>query len=143
MPGMPGKLVSTIREMRQRLVALRQEVAELEAELEQAAEMLHRDQPSVELQQGMPLLSTTRDRVRPIRNTSAVGAALKILKQAQRPMHVDELIEHAWNMYSLPVVKTTLVSGLARYVKAKDTFTRTAPNVYGLVEFEEEQRAAG
>lgn len=79
-----------------------------------------------------------RVRRRPIRRTSSVGAALKVLRQANRPMHINELMKMIEHMTGLAVHKTTLVSGLARYVRAGDTFRRTAANTYDLIPSDEE-----
>ena len=80
-----------------------------------------------------------RVRRRPIRRTSSVGAALKVLHHANRPMHIDELLQMIAHTTGLPVQKTTLVSNLARYVRAGDTFRRVAANTYELIPPEEQE----
>jgi hypothetical protein len=121
--------------MRQRLIALQLEVSELETELAQATAMLGTDTPLDHA--AMPPTALKPRRVRPIRNMSTVGATLKVLREAQYPMHVDDVIEAIHSRYGLSVRKTTLVSNLSKYVRADDTFTRAGASTYGLKEFEQ------
>lgn len=130
-------LADVIREKHERIQKLREEIASLEEELSQASDALasvggrrrRRDKPS----------STKKGpRTRPIRGTSAVGYALKILRHHRRPMQTDELLEHIRTVYGADVSKATLVSGLSRYVNASDTFTRPEESVYGLVDYDAE-----
>jgi hypothetical protein len=51
-------------------------------------------------------------------------------------MDADVLVTIVNAESKLDVTKATLVSSLARYVKAGDTFTRPRPGVYGLKEFQ-------
>ena len=75
-----------------------------------------------------------RARRRPIRESSTVGWARRVLYTAKGgPMHIDEIVKHIEHMSGMPVSKPTLVSNLSRYVKANDTFRRTAANTYELL----------
>ena len=55
---------------------------------------------------------------------------------AGKPMHIDQLIERIDQESGLSFQRATVVSNLSRYVKHHDTFTRPAPNTYGLIEFD-------
>jgi hypothetical protein len=125
-----GELVNAIRSMRQRLAELRREVAALEAELREAGVELRGKKARGDK------ASLGSERRRPIKDTSNVGWALKILKHNERPMHIDTLVKHIEEMSGLTARKSTIVSNLSRYVRAHDTFTRPAQSMYGLVEWE-------
>jgi hypothetical protein len=66
--------------------------------------------------------------------TSSVGLTVEVLRQAGKPLHIDQIIE-ALGGRGHKAKKTTLVGNLSRYVKRKQVFFRAAPSVFGLVEF--------
>ncbi len=74
-----------------------------------------------------------RTPVLPYKPNSSVGKAVKVLKKAGVPMHVDELAAKIGRK----VKKTTLVGNLSRYVKAGLVFCRTAPGEFGLLDWQE------
>ena len=83
-------------------------------------------------------------RTRPIRESSSVGQARRVLRIAHGgPLHIDEVIKLIRQMTGLSVNKQTLVSNLSRYVNAGDTFVRTAPNTYALKREREDLILAG
>ena len=128
---MPGNLISAIREKQQRIVDLKREIVALEAELREAKSVL----------KGKPRRETGKVtvRTRPIRQQSTVWYARNILVHADKPLHIDELLRRIVEFSGKNARKSTLVSSLSRYVRARDTFTRVQQGVYGLLEFEEKQ----
>ena len=126
-------LIQAIREKRQRLDGLRQEVATLEAELKAIGAVAQGRPPQAKL----PLRRTRRAKIGSIQPGSSTDWARRVLKEAGRPMSV-ELILHAIEQAGGPEFpKPTIVSNLSRYFNRQDTFCRPNPNVYGLIEFEE------
>ena len=71
-----------------------------------------------------------------IKSKSSVGRARKILKKVGKPLHVDELVAQI-NKGRVKVKRTTVVSNLSRYVTERHVFSRTGPNTYGLLEWEQ------
>lgn len=74
-------------------------------------------------------------RAKPIQDGSSVWWTAKVLYFAQQPMHIDRILERIKGDSGLTFQKATVVSNLSRYVKYGDTFTRPAPNVFGLIDF--------
>ena len=102
------------------LNALRSEVDELRRALRETAPATARD------------IDRVAGRKRPIRDSSTVGYAKRVLGMAGQ-MHVDEIIRNIEHMVGRPVSKATLVSNLSRYVKAGDTFKRVSANTFALI----------
>ena len=132
---MGGDLISAIKDKQQRIVALRREIVALEAELREAKSLLG-ERPKREVIKVV-------HRKRPIRQKSSVWWAQKVLQHAGEPLHIDELVRRVEEFSDLTVQKTTLVSNLSRYVRARDTFTRPDEGLYGLVAFTEPQIEKG
>jgi hypothetical protein len=65
---------------------------------------------------------------------SSVGRAIRVLKKANKPLHIDELIS-LMEKRGRKVKKTTMVGNLARYIKAGRMFSRPAPSTFGLIEW--------
>ena len=128
---MPIDLIGAIKEKQQRIIDLKREIRALEAELRQAKEVL-RGRPKRET-------GNVAIRKRPIRQQSSVWWAKSMLQHAGKPLHIDELLNRIAEMSGQNHRKSTLVSSLSRYVRARDTFTRPEVGVYGLLEFAEEK----
>ncbi len=104
-------------------------IAKLQAELDEAkALLLGRDRAH-------PTKHTPRrtksNVALPYKKNSSVGKAVKILKKAGQPMHIDELAAKIGRTAK----KTTLVGNLSRYVKAGRVFYRSAPGEFALLEW--------
>lgn len=68
------------------------------------------------------------------RDGSMTGRAYAAIKQAGRPLHVNQLLPAIGR--SVNRQERSAISGtLAAYVRKGDVFTRPAPNTFGLVEF--------
>ena len=57
-----------------------------------------------------------------------------ILKESQKPMHVDDIIFAVKRKFDIELDKESVVSALAKRIKRQDRFIKTAPNTYGLIE---------
>ncbi len=155
MLSMDGPLISTFNTSLSRLGEIDKELATVDArrtellqerlallqDIAQARTVLaHLAAPYVaeaEREQGDQESRTRRTaRKRPIRESSTVGWARRVLRTARRPMHIDEILKLIAQMTGRSVSKATLVSNLSRYVKAGDTFRRMAPNTYELIQNE-------
>ena len=93
--------------------------------------------PEAENEQGKDAKALRAKRRRPIHESSSVGWARRVLRTARRPIHIDEILTLIAQMTGQTVSKATLVSNLSRYVKAGDTFRRTAANTFELIPNEE------
>jgi hypothetical protein len=91
--------------------------------------------PSVSVQREISLGAVLAERKRPIRKESSVGWAVTLLREAGQPIESEALTASVNERGNLKISKATLVSSLARYVRANDTFTRPRPGYYGLKEF--------
>jgi hypothetical protein len=134
---MASELVTSIREKQLRLSVLKREVRELEDELRDIKAAVTGNTGAGRRQ----TRETTKVRARSIKAKSAIGYAYAVLAQNEKPLHVDSILAYISRLYGVTVLKTTLVSGLSRYVNAGDTFTREREGVYGLVEFAKEKIA--
>jgi hypothetical protein len=75
---------------------------------------------------------------------NAVPSALKpksnmdivydILVAAKGPLHIDVLIQRAQKDFRRPLRRESLVSALTKKVLDQNTFTRTAPNTFDLLQ---------
>jgi hypothetical protein len=133
---MKGDLAASIQKKQKRIAALEQELLGLRQELNEAKAML-----TGRLNGFKGASAAHQTRTRPIREGSAIGTALRVLREYGAEMHIDSLLAFMATKHGVQAKKTTLVSGLSRYVKAQDTFSRPRESVYGLLEFEREERA--
>jgi hypothetical protein len=122
-PEVMRELGNAIREKQQRILALKREIAALEAELKEARAILSE----------RPRGDALKTRTRPIRPNSSVWWTHKVLVQAGKPLHIDEIVKRVGELAGLTVRKSTLVSNLSRYVKQGDTFMRPEDGTYGLL----------
>ncbi len=130
-------LVEVIREKQGRLGALRDEIAQLEAELREAKGLLSGHvslaasprQTKAKSRHGF----TNGKRRKPIQTGSSVDWAQRVLNGDGGPLHIDRLITRILQAGGPDVKKPTLVSNLSRYIKHGDTFIRTAESTYGLL----------
>jgi hypothetical protein len=60
--------------------------------------------------------------------------AYAVLKQARRPLHVNEIIARAKAAHGVTLARESLVSALTKKVLQHDRFTRTGRNTFGLME---------
>ncbi|MFH1374318.1 MAG: HTH domain-containing protein [bacterium] len=113
-----------IKQKEEAVQGLRDQLLRAESYLEALKDSLHMVQKKSSVANG--------DTIRP---GSMVHKALTALRNAKKPMHVNELLQH---MGKEPTKKnrTSLSGSLGFYVRQEMVFTRPAPNTFGLVEFE-------
>lgn len=63
---------------------------------------------------------------------SQIDLTEDILKSADRPLHVTEIIIKARELFDAPIDRESLVSALTKKVKKGDRFVRVAPNTFAL-----------
>ena len=64
------------------------------------------------------------------KSRSKIGVALDILKDADKPLHVSELISRAATERGVVLDRESLVSALVKKVNAGTGLVRTAPNTF-------------
>ena len=135
------QILSAIREKTSRLAELREEAKALEAELEQVRGLVAQNGGARAKAPARHGFAGGRRR-RPIQDGSSVWWAKKVLSEAGGPLTADELVKRISQLSGQEVRKPTLVSNLSRYHKFSDTFFRTGPNTYGLLD-NSDQRGNG
>ena len=119
---------SSIRATRTKIQWHEKEIAKLRRILDDAGLALRGDSPQPRVPQR---------RRRPIQQGSSTGRALRVLREAGKPMHIKAIIAATeTDGHPDEVQKPTLLSNISRLVRAEDTFTRVSPSVYGLREFD-------
>ena len=61
---------------------------------------------------------------------SSIDMALDILRRAQRPLHVSEIIAQGKTVHGAILDRESLVSALTKKLNRLEGFTRTAPNTF-------------
>jgi DNA-directed RNA polymerase delta subunit len=65
---------------------------------------------------------------------SHMDMVYSILQEAQRPMHVDDIIKAAEKKFNVHMDKESVVSALLKRIKRHDRFIKTGPNTYALID---------
>ncbi len=65
---------------------------------------------------------------------SKIEMCLDILRRAQRPLHVSEIIAEVKNKYGVTLDRESLVSALVKKVHRHQGLVRTAPNTFRIGE---------
>lgn len=125
------EILEAIRQKRAQLDALRAQADAIEAELREISALAEgKNGKSAKLPFGR---SKGKRRSAGMMPGSTTERAFQVLDSADRPLLVEEIIERIAALTGgAPIEKPTLVSNLSRYVQRGDTFTRVAPNTYGL-----------
>jgi hypothetical protein len=61
---------------------------------------------------------------------SHMGMATDILRRAQRPLHISEIISQVKTKYGITLDRESLVSALVKKVQRHQGLSRTAPNTF-------------
>lgn len=129
-------------EIRARLAevpALREELAQIEGQMNAARNILGISEsarpPKPKSRHGF----TNGKRGRSIQQGSSVWWAIKVLQMAGRPLHIRDILTRIALESGLEFKEATVVSNLSRYVTHGDTFNRPFPNVFGLINFPEDE----
>ena len=56
-----------------------------------------------------------------------------VLAAAPGPLHIDEIIQKAKQSYGVKLSRESMVSALTKKVLDQNTFCRTAPNTFDLI----------
>lgn len=70
------------------------------------------------------------------RQPDSIRAWSELLMKEAGALHVNTLTKAIQERFHRNVTSATVAGGLARLAKQRDTFVRTAPNTYGLIEVE-------
>ncbi|MCB5263011.1 MAG: hypothetical protein LHW64_07365 [Candidatus Cloacimonetes bacterium] len=68
---------------------------------------------------------------------SQVSYVYELLKEAECPLHVSEIISRCKQSFGIELQRESIVSALLKKVKRLDRFTKVGPNVFGLIEDKE------
>jgi hypothetical protein len=63
---------------------------------------------------------------------SQVGITEDILRAADQPLHVTEIIKRAREQFDATIDRESLVSALTKKIRKGDRFVRVAPNTFAL-----------
>ena len=132
--------LDVLREKQARASRLRAELEALEAELRDAKAILS---GKVDATTDITIRPKSRHgftggkRAKPIQKDSSVWWTRRVLKTERTPLHLDHIITRIEALGGPKVAKATLASNLSRYVTHGDTFTRTGPNVFGLIDYDQ------
>ncbi len=63
---------------------------------------------------------------------SQVDMAYDVLKKAEEPLHINDLLERIHSAFGVRVDRDSLVSSLAKKIAHGDRFIRTQRNTFGL-----------
>ena len=61
---------------------------------------------------------------------SNMDMAIDILRRAQRPLHISEIIARVKSKYGVPLDRESLVSALVKKVHRRQGLSRSAPNTF-------------
>ena len=64
---------------------------------------------------------------------SQMDIVYDILKQVQKPMHVNDIIAIAKDRFDIELDKESIVSALAKRIKRQDRFLKAAPNTFAII----------
>lgn len=64
---------------------------------------------------------------------SNIAIVEDVLKAAQGPLHIQDILTHAQQRFHRKLSRESLVSALTKKVLDRHTFTRTAPNTFDLL----------
>ena len=71
-----------------------------------------------------------RPKEREDKGMSNIYIAIDILRRAQKPLHISEIITQAKTTYSVALDRESLVSALVKKVHRHQGLSRTAPNTF-------------
>lgn len=118
-------LLEQIKEKETRLAELELEARRLRAELLEVRQHM------------MGAVGVTPPPVNASTRGNSTAWAEAVLRRALKPLHVNDIISAIEREYHTSVRYATLVGNISRLVKKGKTFTRTGPNVFGLVEWQD------
>lgn len=111
-------LVELIREKQARLTELEAEAGKLRRELLEVRQLVV----------GGPSVTPAEPR----KTGNSTEWAESVLRTAQKPLHVNDIISGIEREFQVSVRYATLVGNIARLVKRGKIFERVGPNIFGL-----------
>ncbi len=113
----------------------KQEIAETEAKLRELQAFIQG------LQEALKVLPRdgSVDTDRALREGSNMAKARDCLTKSGRPMHIKDILKGI-GKENTRNNRSSVGASLASYSKKGEIFTKTAPNTYGLIEFEQQQK---
>lgn len=70
---------------------------------------------------------------KPVKNMSQIDMAYSILRGADRPMHISEIMTLVAKRYGVTLDRESIVSAISKRVAREDRFTRTGPNLFAVL----------
>jgi hypothetical protein len=64
------------------------------------------------------------------KSMSNISMAIDILRRAQKPLHISEIIAQVKSKYGVPLDRESLVSALVKKVHRRQGLSRSAPNTF-------------
>jgi hypothetical protein len=64
------------------------------------------------------------------KSMSNMDMAIDILRRAQRPLHISEIIAQVKSKYGVPLDRESLVSALVKKLHRRQGLSRSAPNTF-------------
>lgn len=123
----------SLRLLERKIESERKEIARLEAELLERKAFLNGLLEALKI---YPKENSTDNQTEPtLRSGSDMAKARDFLESRGHPAHVSEIAVGIGRENTKPV-RMSLSGSLSGYARKNDIFTRTGPNVFGLVSFE-------
>ncbi len=117
-----------------RITKKKQEIAELELQLRDAKSYLQALQDSLKF---IPrdAASNGASSASDLRPGTALSKARDAIKKAGKPLHINDLLTAIGKAVDKKS-KVSLAGSLSNYARKEEIFTKTAPNTFGLREFD-------
>lgn len=84
------------------------------------------------LRHGKVFPDSKPDREAGLERKSQISIVYEVLKEAGRPLHVNDLIERVKEQQGIALDRDSLVSAITKKVKRGEIFVRTGRNTFGL-----------
>ncbi len=122
------------QDFERRITKKQQEIADLEMQIRDAKSYLQALQDSLKF---IPrdADSNGASAGTDLRQGSALSKAREAIKKAGKPLHINELLEAIGKVVDKKS-KVSLAGSLSNYARKQKIFTKTAPNTFGLREFD-------
>jgi hypothetical protein len=69
----------------------------------------------------------------PVKRMSHVNMVYDILRSAERPLHISEILSLVSKRFGVELDRESVVSALAKRVARKDRFVRSGPNTFSIL----------
>jgi len=121
------------QDFERRITKKQQEIADLELQIRDAKSYLQALQDSLKLlpRDGTAGISPDAD----LRPGSALAKARDVIRKAGKPMHINDILVGVGKAVDKKN-KVSLAGSLGNYARKQEIFSKTAPNTFGLKEFD-------